>query len=137
MSRPIKFRVWYNNQWQTNINGLPISIDLNGNGVMFSDYDEGINKTCIYSLGEKFVIQQFTGLLDKNGKEIYEGDILSFKDINGVAGFKDGYFYLNGKFEPNYHGDVYYMLCNCVDCEETESALIIGNIFENPDLLKS
>ncbi len=69
-------------------------------------------------------IMQFTGLYDKNGKEIYEGDILSNDfDPRGVVVFIDNGFWLvrsNGdRHMPNL-----------------EYREIIGNIHENPELLK-
>lgn len=72
-----------------------------------------------------FVSQQFTGLLDKNGKEIYEGDILQLyrpKQKLEVV-WNEGCFILNDS-----SGLFLY--------QEHKTSEIIGNIFENPELLK-
>lgn len=63
------------------------------------------------------VLMQFTGLLDKNGKEIYEGDIL--------RGLGKVYFH-QGKFCVEY-GEEWGWI--------SKNAEIIGNIYENPELL--
>lgn len=88
------------------------------------------------------IIQQFTGLTDKNGKEIYEGDILfSSKLINGV---KNKYFivcwnpYLLN-FCLDLNGSKYKKLqSNFADLTfpKSKSISIIGNIFENPELVE-
>ena len=78
-------------------------------------------------------LMQYTGLKDKNGKEIYEGDITKYKDRMGtiVSVIKwidrEGRFYGEriGNFAQNSH--------MCWIAEHTE---IIGNIYENPELLK-
>ena len=76
---------------------------------------------------------QFTGLLDKNGKEIYEGDILQCYHNGLKCGaletveFKNGCFWLR-------HRDVsiHHWLSLIDDDTDIE---IIGNIYENPELL--
>lgn len=78
-------------------------------------------------------IMQFTGLPDKNGKEIYEGDIVRQKfpydseDLSNENSIEIGTVVFNlGQFEINN-----YPLYICVDFD----AEIIGNIHENPELL--
>ena len=83
-------------------------------------------------------ILQYTGLKDKNGKKIYEGDILRYiskwldhpRDF--IVKFKDGFF---GQEEINRFGYIEegHEIDIWIDWEELE---IIGNIYENPELLK-
>lgn len=84
-----------------------------------------------------YKIMQFTGLKDKNGEEIYEGDILKLNggadDIFGAVGFKDGCFvfgvpWINREEQP-YPELKYYVGMSFCEVE------VIGNIFENPELL--
>lgn len=75
-------------------------------------------------------IGQFTGLCDKNGQGIFEGDIVRCKNYHGtVEGYigysKSGVYFL---YCISGYSDEY--LFNCTDIE------IIGNVFDNPELLK-
>ena len=66
---------------------------------------------------------QFTGLLDKNGKEIYEGDIVKGTwGISQIIFFHGCWCYLGGGATSRIY----------TSCKKTE---IIGNIYENPNLL--
>lgn len=81
-------------------------------------------------VGEIFKISQYTGLKDKNGKEIYEGDILIWeingKEIKASVIFDVGAFWM----DKDENG---YSVCN--DWYRGEYK-IIGNIYENSELIK-
>lgn len=77
-------------------------------------------------------VGEFTGLCDKNGKEIYEGDILLIGEVNGCmiyneVGIKDGCF--------GYIGEVSGELIPFCHCDVIEE--VVGNIFDNSNLLNN
>lgn len=83
---------------------------------------------------------QYTGIKDKNDKEIYEGDIVSFEDAECDAeGYHDNVF-LNRGVVSYDEVSMCYSFSNrqTVDMEDLyipTDAEIIGNIYENPELL--
>ena len=94
------------------------------------------------------ILMQYTGLKDKNGKEIYEGDILKLEGGGepclGSVGFERGCFTFNALWlnkEKEYMPELYRytffaeldkgkLFKDCIVVE------IIGNIHENPELIK-
>ena len=111
MNREIKFRAWdkeNKKMWQFGL------FDLDDHYV----YGEG---EC---MPDDVEIMQYTGLKDKNGKEIYEGDVLSGKTL---VGFEDG------MFVPHYNMGREERLEDIEGWNKTRE--IIGNIYENPELL--
>lgn len=114
MKREIKFRAWHQEQkrmFQVYGIGPDFITEQTLNGI-----DYGTNAFCDDDL-EFINVMQFTGLRDKNGKEIYEGDIVRFPDrVGAVEWISAEWGYRNVMWPEG--------------CE------VIGNIHQTPELLK-
>lgn len=99
-------------------------------GLMNSQKNDKIG----WNNGDACTLMQYTGLKDKNGKEIYEGDVVfirSFSPEKNIVRFNRGGFciepVIDFPLEANYWPDIKYA--------EDDNSEIIGNIYENPELL--
>jgi hypothetical protein len=122
--RQIRFRAWHENMKQYFLN---LFIDFSGNIGVWNNEESEID----FSLYPFLVLEQFTGLLDKNGKEIYEGDILksdTYKVV-WVIFWNDTSARLEVK---DANGLLPAELCYI----NLQIHYVIGNIHENPELLK-
>lgn len=110
MTREIKFRAWDKKEKKM--------LDLVGYALPLSN-DTGEDSTT-----RQKVYMQFTGLHDKNGKEIYEGDIVKTSEGTYAVEYEAPEFQLA---EYDHYGVNGEGFGNWVESE------IIGNIYENPD----
>jgi len=83
---------------------------------------------------------QYTGLKDKNGKEIYEGAIINwFEDIGKIVWHKKGYWSVKWNKKNTAYNNRMAVFCGDVlgNTDDVFSKFeVIGNIYENPELLK-
>lgn len=108
--REIKFRTW-----------------LKAKKEMFYDFTALTHPT--FSEGGLSVLMQYTGLNDKNGKEIYEGDIVQDTKNRKYEVIWDKYMF---NLKDYYDGLSDYP----TDAFSEGIFEVIGNIYENPDLIK-
>ena len=142
--REIKFRVYldkmyYQNEYveyDTNLAG----IDFLNKIVTFAGYTDGEEEDSFerYSFDENNIlykkdlkIMQYTGLKDKNNKEIYEGDILA--NGNNEKPYK--VIFENGSFRAEFEGDFEEYSFDLIDVV-AQGCEVVGNIYENPELIK-
>ena len=80
---------------------------------------------------ERYEIMQYTGLKDRNRKEIWEGDIVKI-DGHGIENYITDICwdeYLSGFYSRNlYESDTFEHSTRCIE--------VLGNIYENPELLE-
>ena len=122
--KQIKFRAWDSISKQLFI---PDGILKDGRSFLITDQ----KSIMAYDL-DKFPLMQYTGLKDKNGKEIYEGDIIKWCVWDHkVEWEKHSASY--GAYALSDIIDIYSMK---LDPHNWMDAEVIGNIYENPELLK-
>lgn len=93
------------------------------------DYDVGYIRDCECSYCNIETVGQSIGLLDKNGKEIYEGDIITFDNhLQGISQVVYDYAGFD-VVSNNYRTTLRPMMNNHIR--------VIGNIHDNPELLKA
>ena len=127
--REIKFRAWDKNKKE-----MCEVIELIHNG-KYAKLFGLTNKWLEKKFSKSFELMQFTGLKDKNRKEIYEGDILvAVGNINiyFLVGFGDDTDkeYFGFTLESLNRTKMIYSFCRDVERYE-----VIGNIYESPKLL--
>ena len=157
--------------------------DIASNKWLYGDIRHHKNDVCIFEQGgnrgeqvKPETVGQFTGLHDKNGKEVYEGDIIAFYELKTycinpdcdphllgyserlhkkikVVRFEDGMFGVESEYLPidsfAYLGDWaadedymeelkkdQYFDANGYDLDDVIGFEVIGNIHDNPDLIK-
>ena len=131
MRTTMEFRFW-DKQAKKFVDGNLISI--NGNGRISYAHGNPVGGDGMN--GERFIVQRFTGLLDKNKKKIYEGDIVgSFSNTQNSEVFweNDGGFwaiYLYFSSHPDSQPEM-ELLSNHLG-----AISVIGNVCENGDLVK-
>ena len=121
----IKFRAWHNELGRMmSISDMWFNVDSLGeiglNDAVMNDY--------ITVYPDEIKLMQSTGLKDKNGKEIFEGDIVSIDtdefDLLFIK-YESGIYWLMDDEECVEHLSDYYKYVS-----------IVGNIYENPELLE-
>jgi len=121
--RTIKFRAWDKNKHEM-LKEFTTTDFFSDSGMMYNSHDD-----CIF--------QQFTGLLDKNRKEIYEGDIVAenpriIKDVP-EHGDLDTAEVVEITYSQSGDGYGVEAIGYLTHWSEKE---IIGNVYENPELIK-
>lgn len=131
MSRDIKFRVWdtlaktffypdegYQGHFILSLNGVFHNLQ-NGSG------------------GKDYVLQQYIGIKDKEDKDVYEGDIVSWEEYQG---WEDGRTF-KGIYVVQWNGEYLRWDFHCpfegmsLEAGDTCFESVVGNIFETPKLL--
>lgn len=126
---PLKFRVW----------GKELKRFVQYSDIYDSSYDQSKNELEVIDLAHYFyntdekldnvVISQDTGIKDKNGKSIYTGDIVSDGAVCGIVEYYNGLLGLRfDKYEAT--------IASQAELNEFKNVEIIGNIWQNPELLE-
>lgn len=126
MNREIKFRIWdVENKEMLKVRELDFKLTFYGGRIairpdQYNDYFDT----------EDMILMQYTGLHDKNGKEIWESDIVEITREciyeKGIIVFRNGCFFIKTK-------EILLALYNCE--ANNYKVKVIGNIYENSELL--
>jgi hypothetical protein len=133
--REIKFRAWDGKKMLT----PTYQLDRNGHWATNALYETYFIKPGYATSLDthRLTVSQYTGFQDESGRDIYEGDILETNGIDGRLLWQVGYFDDGGggslgsfEAEPVNHR------LSSVHNRVIETGAVIGNVYENPELIK-
>lgn len=113
--REIKFRAWIKKDKR-----MEHCIDVNP--FYIGDCDR------MHWKHEEVELMQYTGLKDKNGKEIYQGDIVKESNSKGIIAYEYCFFGIAWIANKDFYNNALKYHSSTIE--------VIGNIYENPDLLE-
>lgn len=135
MNREIKFRAWdskndfmfyhdENGEFERKIDGCRVGSDFNIQELLFNPYE------CLIRM-------QYTGLNDINGKEMFEGDIVKCGYGIGKIIFRVGCFMVEWIDDKGSYNEFLFSQKGVYSRDGDDRFEIIGNLFQNPELLQS
>lgn len=114
--RELKFRAWFPKKGYADV------VSVYGDGSWDADFEYNDHDECGFGDTDGGVLMQYTGVKDKNGKEIYEGDVLKTLDENIIVEYEEDFAGFNICF------GIHECTILSYDIE------VIGNVYENPEL---
>lgn len=128
MSREIKFRAWDKEEKEYYYDAeYTYDFRCSGRGCYADSFGD------LLAHPERCVVEQYTGLKDKNGKEIYEGDRIKIEGSDTIYTVEYGRGVWAARFGDESGDNI--CLFHYVQKDTVLYAEVIGNIHENPELL--
>lgn len=126
--REIKFRAWDGKQMfytsnNEDLSNIVLVLDNKSWNLGYQDYDWDVHGANSY---KNDILMQYTGLKDREGNEIYEGDIVKLDDIICPITWSDGGFQMITNEQQGKSAAIQ---------DRLKYFEIVGNIYENPELL--
>jgi uncharacterized phage protein (TIGR01671 family) len=124
--KDLHFRAWVKEKQKMRVVSAILGMETNKIVIAFLDENEQFG--CGSYHQEDIILMQSTGIKDVNGREIFEGDIFNTpSQIKFFVVFDKGCFFYQNVFDEHPNGLVY---------EIVRDWEVIGNIYENPELMK-
>ena len=130
MNDRFRFRVWVtvSDKWLGDLTVPYMDYDrvtIQDGGILLYEWWDGSEEH-----GGEYVLMQCTGLKDKNGTLIYEGDIIECDGLSWEIFFEDALYYMGTKTKVAFSTRMFESMWAGISA-------VVGNIYENPELMVS